>query len=105
VDNTITKEVAIDYHNCALGKWRYTGEGKNLPQKLLTELDEVHMLVHKTIGEAIDFKTNGDMLNAYNKLKDLETYSSNIVDILTKLEPEYDKLAHISCGDACNHKH
>jgi len=89
------KAIAVDHHNCRLGKWYETGEGKELfgsmPSfsALLTPHAGVHESVHELLDLAqrnweYDLSAQGDMLIKYQVMEDSSRQVMALIDRLVQ---------------------
>lgn len=80
-----------DHHLCGLGKWRDT-DGVKLNQfPEMAQLDETHTAFHQTVAEVIELKNQGREFEAIAKMKDIESLSTELVNLLTDLEKHIER--------------
>ncbi|MGK9369555.1 methyl-accepting chemotaxis protein, partial [Melioribacter sp. Ez-97] len=83
----VEPRVAGNYKGCSLGKWYYSSGYaffKNEPEFI--DLEKYHIELHKVAEEIINHVNNGNKELAKSKLTEIEEYSDEIVNLLSKLE-------------------
>ena len=84
---TLTEAEAVSHTECAFGKWYY-GEGLKEFGHIqeLTEVEEPHAKIHRTIREVIAARNAGDMATAEKLYADVDRLSRRIVSLLDMAE-------------------
>lgn len=76
------------HHHCRLGKWYYEGRGKELckDNQSFIQLEGPHTQVHEAGKQAMRAFIDGDMAEMLSALRKMESASSLVMSLLTKLE-------------------
>ncbi|MCB1644482.1 MAG: CZB domain-containing protein [Pseudomonadales bacterium] len=79
-----------DHHNCRLGKWYYTGEGRDRYSRsdAFRALEEPHSQVHTNGLSALEHVRAGRKEEALASLQQMEAASLKVLDCLTLLEQQ-----------------
>jgi hypothetical protein len=93
--------VAVNHHNCRLGKWYYDGEGAAIfgDTHSFKELEEHHENVHSYVQQAVvdDFEYGDDIVeynnSILNSMSKAEDASKNVLNsINTMLNEKYSSM-------------
>jgi methyl-accepting chemotaxis protein len=85
-DIGVTYQTAIDHTACALGKWFYQGEGRQLMHlPLMQTLGQEHMEMHQLIKVIMDAFSIDDYQTLEQAITKLDTQSDKVVALLNQL--------------------
>lgn len=90
-DSDEAKAVRVDHHNCRLGKWYETGEGKKRfsDVRSYASLDKPHRQVHDNVHQALDCIANCDQDTedtAQRMLQAFEKTEKASLDVISTIE-------------------
>ena len=89
-----------DHTLCRLGKWYYEGDGKQCFSKLpgYTEIEQPHIIVHKSGIEAINKFLNNDIRGGINSLQEMEEASLKVLSFLEQMAESGETNKSLLCA-------
>ena len=92
IENNSPEEFA-DHRSCRLGQWYFEGEGLKLSHvNDYKALNKPHAMVHEAGKNAVKAYMQSDHDASIASLADMEHASNEVLDILDRMIPEYQKI-------------